>query len=165
MSTTDRQDLIDEVARAVAEFQSATDLVDEAASARLGINRTDQRCLGVLYLHGPLSAGRLAQAGALSPGAMTTALDRLERAGYVRRVRHPGDRRSVLVEMPPQAAALIDELYGPIGDAGRASLARYSDQELALLRDFLRAGRALQAEQATRIRSGGSPPTDTDREV
>ena len=30
---------------------------------------------------------------------MTTALDRIERVGYARRLRHPDDRRGVLVEL------------------------------------------------------------------
>jgi DNA-binding MarR family transcriptional regulator len=38
-------------------------------------------------------------------GAMTTALDRLERAGYALRTRDQADRRRVLVQMTPQAAA------------------------------------------------------------
>jgi hypothetical protein len=67
----------------------------------------------------------------------------------------------VLVELTPEARRLIDELYGPIGRAGEASLARYSDEELAFLRDFLREGRALQVEHAARIRAGGAPPTAT----
>jgi DNA-binding MarR family transcriptional regulator len=105
-----------------------------------------------------MSAGQLAQASGLSPGAATTALDRLEQAGYARRVRDPNDRRSVLIELTPQAQQLIDEIYGPIGKAGQAHLARYTDGELAFLRDFLREGRALQTEHAARLRAGGLPP-------
>ena len=153
MSNENHPELVNQVAREVAEFQNAADLVDEAAAGRLGVNRTDQRCLGLLYGHGPLSAGQLAQASALSPGATTTALDRLERAGYARRVRDPEDRRSVLVELTPEARRLIDEIYGPLGEAGRAHLARYSNEELRFLRDFLREGRALQVEHAARIRA------------
>ena len=93
MTNEKRDKLLGEVSRAIAEFQNAADLVDEAASVRLGINRTDLRCLGLLWGHGRLSAGQLAQQAGLSPGATTTALDRLERAGYARRVRDPDDRR------------------------------------------------------------------------
>src|SRR5947207_14950505 len=103
VSREERAALIAEVACEVAEFQSAADLVDEAAAARLGVNRTDLRCLGLLSVRGPLSAGQLARASGLSPAATTTALDRLERAGYARRVAHPGDRRGVLVELTPVA--------------------------------------------------------------
>src|SRR6185503_10609069 len=128
MSNEIRDELLSEVSREVAEFQSAADRVDEAASERLGINRTDLRCLGLIVVRGPLTAGQLAQASGLSPGATTTALDRLERAAYARRVRDPADRRGILVELTPEARRLIEETYGPIGRAGMARLSRYSDE-------------------------------------
>jgi DNA-binding MarR family transcriptional regulator len=152
MSNHSRKQLIDEVSEAIAEFQSAADLVDEAACKRLGVNRTDLRCLGLLFVRGLMSAGQLAEAGGLSPGAMTTALDRLERAGYARRVRDPEDRRGVLIDITEEARRLIEEIYGPIGRAGIARLERYTDDQLMLLRDFLREGRALQTEYASALR-------------
>jgi DNA-binding MarR family transcriptional regulator len=153
MPNETREDLLAEVSLEIAQFQQAADLVDEAASVRLGINRTDLRCLGLLWAGDRLSAGHLAGAAGLSPGATTAALDRLERAGYARRVRDPADRRGVLVEMTPEAQRLITEIYGPIGQEGQAALARYSAADLRLLRDFLREGRALQAAHAARIRN------------
>jgi len=94
---------------------------------------------------------------------MTAALDRLERLGYVRRVRSSVDRRSVIVELTSTARQLIEEHYGPIGQAGLAHLDHYSDAELVLLRDFLRKGQELQVEHAARIRSSAdSPPSDNN---
>jgi DNA-binding MarR family transcriptional regulator len=154
MSNQLRKQLVEEVSREIAEFQSASDLVDEAASARLGINRTDLRCLGLLFVRGSMSAGQLAQASALSPGAMTTALDRLESAGYARRVRALEDRRGILIEITEEARRRIEEIYAPIGRAGIARLESYTDEQLQLLRDFLREGRALQTEYASALRSG-----------
>ena len=60
----------------------------------------------VLDREGAVPAGRLAQVTGLSTGAMTTALDRLERSGYARRVRDAGDRRRVLVQLTEQAGTL-----------------------------------------------------------
>lgn len=153
MSNNNREELIKDVGREIAEFQSASDLVDEAASEHLGINRTDQRCLGLLFARGPMNAGQLAQASGLSPGATTTAIDRLERAGYARRVRDPEDRRGVLIEMTDEARRLIEEIYGPIGRAGMERLDRYADEQLLFLRDFLIEGRALQEEYAAALRA------------
>jgi DNA-binding MarR family transcriptional regulator len=157
MSNHLREQLVAEVAREIALFQNAADLVDEAASMRLGINRTDLRCLGLLHAHGAMSAGTLAQASGLSPGATTTAIDRLERAGYARRTRSTRDRRGVMVEITHEARRLIDEIYGPIGRAGMERLRKYTDEQLALLRDFLREGQALQVEYAAALRSAGQP--------
>ena len=146
-----RAQLLAEVAHEVAEFQNAVDVVDEAAAARLGINRTDLRVLGALVRHGRMPVGRLARLVGLSPGAMTIAIDRLQRVGYARRLRAPDDRRSVLVEVTPKGRSRSDQIYGPIGREGVASLNCYTDADLQLLRDFLRAARDLQERHATRI--------------
>jgi DNA-binding MarR family transcriptional regulator len=156
MSNQNREDLLDTVSREVAELQTATDQLDEAVAQRLGINRTDLRCLGLLFARGPLSAGQLASASGLSPGAATTALDRLERAGYALRTRGAQDRRSVLVEMTPLARARIEDMYGPVGTEGRQFLERYSDEELRFLSAFLREGRVLQIKHAALVRAQGS---------
>ena len=156
MSNKDRDDLLDAVSRAVAELQTATDQMDEAVAQRLGINRTDLRCLGLLFARSALSAGQLAAASGLTPGAATTALDRLEHAGYALRIRGARDRRSVLVELTPLARQRIEELYGPVGTEGRRFLERYTDEELRFLSAFLRDGLALQVKHATLLRAGAS---------
>ena len=69
------------------------DIADQAVADYLGINRTDARCLDIIGRLGGVSAGRLARESGLSTGAVTTVLDRLERAGYARRTSDPGDRR------------------------------------------------------------------------
>jgi DNA-binding MarR family transcriptional regulator len=153
-----RAQLIAEVAHEVAEFQNAVDVVDEAAATRLGVNRTDLRVLGLLFRQGRTPAGRLARLAGLSPGAMTVALGRLERSGYARRVRAPDDRRSVLVEISAKGRSRSEQVYGPIGRDGVASLDRYTDAELGLLRDFLRAARELQEQHAARIAAHGTRP-------
>ena len=73
--------LLAAVGDAVQAFQDATDEVDDAVSRRLGLNRTDLRCLSVLSRSGTVTASALAEASGLTRGAMTTALDRLEQAG------------------------------------------------------------------------------------
>ncbi len=148
-----------EIGTEVQEFQNATDTVDEAVAELLGLNRTDQRCLGVLFVRGPLTAGQLAEAAALSPGAMTAVLDRLERAGFVRRVREEQDRRRVLVEVTPEARRRAEELYGPIAADGFAAMRRVSTEDLAMILDFLRGARELQDKHAARIRAM-LPPRD-----
>jgi DNA-binding MarR family transcriptional regulator len=89
----------------------------------------------------------------LSTGAVTTVLDRLERAGLARRVTDPADRRRVLAEITPETSRLVEEIYAPLASAGAQELERYSEAELALLRDFLRRGRALQEEHIERVRA------------
>ncbi len=153
-----------EIGTEVQEFQNATDTVDEAVAELLGLNRTDQRCLGVLFVRGPLTAGQLADAAALSPGAMTAVLDRLERAGFVRRVREEEDRRRILVEVTPEARRRAEELYGPIAADGFAAMRRVSTEDLAMILDFVRGARELQDKHAVRIRAM-LPPRDVRTEI
>jgi DNA-binding MarR family transcriptional regulator len=151
-----RSELVHEVMRAVAAFQDATDQVDEAAATRLGLNRTDLRCLGLLTRTGAMAAGRLADAAGLSPGATTTAVDRLIRAGYARRNRDTGDRRRVTVEPTPAAQTAAEEIWGPIGAEAQQRLSRRSIGELTLIRDFLAEGHEMQTRHAERVRTAPS---------
>jgi DNA-binding MarR family transcriptional regulator len=150
---SNRIELMDELTIAIRRFQQAADAMDEAATEAMGINRTDGRCLDVIDVHGsPMTAGELALAADLSPGAVTTVIDRLERAGYARRVPDPRDRRRVLVELTPRARKVTEDLYGPMGEAGAEALAGYSVAELERIRDFLRTGAEIQNAQAARVR-------------
>lgn len=162
---TPREQLIAAVMAEVAAFQDGTDEVDEAAAARLGLNRTDLRCLSILSRTGPLTAGQLATAASLTAGAITTVVDRLTRAGYVQRVRDEQDRRRVTVEVTEEAAARFEEIWGPIGQASYQRLARRSDAELRAIREFLQEGRKLQMEHAAQIRSDATAATSARRGV
>lgn len=141
------EELVDEVRRS----QNATDRFDQAVADALGLNRTDMRCLDVLQREGPISAGRLAEATGLTSGAMTTALDRLERAGYARRVRDQDDRRRVLVEMTSKAAQDAGRFYAEHSALSEHLYRRYTQQQLELLLEFVRAGRLFNEEHAMRV--------------
>jgi DNA-binding MarR family transcriptional regulator len=133
--------------------QRATDKVDELVAELLGVNRTDSRALDILEQHGRMSAGHLALSSGLSSGAVTAVVDRLERAGYARRVPDASDRRRVLIELTDKARELIWELMGrPMREAGRPLIDRYSDAELELLIDFQRRGREMQERHAEWLR-------------
>jgi Transcriptional regulators len=149
-----KQSRIEDVTRAVQELQDATDLIDELAARRLGINRTDLRCLSRLSARGPLTASELAAAAGLTGGATTTAIDRLERAGLAERVRDTADRRRVLVHLTGKARAAIQEIWGPIAADARAELLRFSVADLDLIETFLRRALHNQARHADRLREG-----------
>ena len=86
--------------------QVLTQMLDEAAAQYLGINTTDGRAIDVIDQAGRITAGDLARELRLSTGAVTTIVDRLEKAGYARRVSDPDDRRRVLIETTPKVARL-----------------------------------------------------------
>src|SRR5262249_1738241 len=110
------------------------------------------RCLSVLSQAGALSASALADAAGLTRGAMTTALDRMEGAGYVERVWDQEDRRSGRVEVTAAARKEIDLLYGPLAAEGGRLLQGYTAPELAAVARYLEDGQKLQRAHAQRIR-------------
>lgn len=145
--------LIDEVRRS----QSATDRFDQAVADALGLNRTDMRCLDLLEREGAVSAGRLAEATGLTSGAMTTALDRLEAAGYARRVRDDEDRRRVLVELSPKAQGIAERFYSEHMAQSQRLYERYSASQLELLLGFVREGRQFNEREAAKLEQRNRP--------
>ncbi len=139
--------LIDEIRRS----QEATARFDEAVAEAIGVNRTDMRCLEVVGREGPVTAGRLAEATGLTTGAMTTALDRLERAGLARRTRDTADRRRVLVEMTPKAVGGAARLFGEHIAHAERMYRRLNQAQLELLLEFVRDGRELNEQEAARL--------------
>ena len=84
----------------------------EATLAQYGLTHPDFQVLGTLRLWRSdhrSSPGELAADMELSSGAMTSRLDRLEEAGYARRLRDPEDRRGVVVELTPEGERAWDE--------------------------------------------------------
>ena len=73
-------------------------------AATTGLHPTDVRALWVLAEpDAPRTAGELGVRLDLSSGAATRTVDRLERSGYVERVRDPGDRRRVGLRLTEKA--------------------------------------------------------------
>jgi DNA-binding MarR family transcriptional regulator len=147
-----RDDVLSEVAEELRLSGVTNDIADQVVADYLGLNRTDTRCLDIIERLDGVSAGRLASEAGLSTGAVTTVLDRLERAGYARRVQDPGDRRRVLVELTPAARRELQQLYAPLTDATMRQLEGYTTDEVSLVRDFLRDNRRLNEVHAQRVR-------------
>ena len=152
MSNKLSPELVSALTAANRRYQQGTDALDQAASELLGINRTDARCIDVVLLRGRVTAGDLAHAAGLSPGAATTAIDRLERAGYARRVRDPEGRRRVIVEPTDQMAELAEVVYGPLRASGAALMERFSERQLKAITEFFEGAADIQLERALEVR-------------
>lgn len=148
-SPSTRPELIGQVRAALRRLTTEIDGVDQRAAARFGISRTDLRCIDVLRTAGPLTATRLADAVGLTSGGLSIALERLERAGYVSRSRHPDDRRKVLVQATEAVKPLEREVFGALGKRMAAIIDGYDDRQLALIGDYLeRTSEAIATVQA-----------------
>lgn len=152
-----KSDVIHDVAVQVRLLQRSLDAFEEAAAARLRLNRTDLRALDIVLAGQPLTAGDLTTALNMSPAATTTVIDRLERAGFVVRSRDAANRRRVMVVATDTARAAEKDVYLPIGAAGAEALQRYDTNQLATILDFLRTARRIQDDQTARISTRPDP--------
>jgi DNA-binding MarR family transcriptional regulator len=84
------------------------------------------------------SAGELAKMSDLSSGAMTNRLDQLEKAGLIRRLRDPGDRRGVLVEPTENGKKLWERTIGVQARKEQLIAAALNERERRQLNTLLR---------------------------
>jgi DNA-binding MarR family transcriptional regulator len=111
-----------------------------AVAERAGISSSDMDCMDFLNVEGRMTAGRLAEVTGLTTGAITGVVDRLEKAGLVRRERDATDRRKVFIAVVPENAARIGRFYVPMQQAMNKLWSSYTDAELQLLLRFAREG-------------------------
>jgi DNA-binding MarR family transcriptional regulator len=146
----------DLIAELITEFRSVGNqdsAFDNLAAEHLGLNRTDLHCMNIIENSGGLTAGELAREAGLTTGAVTGVVDRLERAGFARRVPDPDDRRRVKVEVTPKWYARADKIWGPMASDWASRLGgRFSAEELERVIEFLCAANELGQEHLERLR-------------
>jgi DNA-binding MarR family transcriptional regulator len=144
------------VGELISEFRAAGNqdsAFDNLAAERLGLNRTDLHCINIIENSGGLTAGELAAEAGLTTGAVTGVIDRLERAGYARRVPDPADRRRVKLEVTPKFYARADKIWGPVAADWSTRLGgRFTAEELERVIEFLRSTSELSREHLERLR-------------
>ncbi len=137
MDTDERQELVLLLRRLTVEL----DAVGQRFAGLHGLGRTDVRAMVAIMDAArrgeALTAGVLGQAVDLSSASVTALVDRLERAGHVRRVRDADDRRRVALELSESAMVAGAEFFGGLNRDLLAAMADYSDDELAVVRRFL----------------------------
>lgn len=125
-------------------YISSVVLHGQASAAALGLNATDLYALNVLSLAGSLTSGALAGRTGLTTGATTRLIDRLERAGHIRRVPDPADRRRMFIE-PAGPGLDVDEVMAPARRRIAEVLGSFTpDQQAALFAYFRLATDAYQ---------------------
>ena len=130
MSTMDRE-TIDSVIRSLRRVNLQGSFFGQTVAIRFGLSESDVEALELLIDTGAATAGRLSELMGLTTGAVTRVIDRLEQAGYVRRVPDPADRRRVIVEVVPEKIAAVQSTMARSARRAPPRWARYSDAELA----------------------------------
>jgi len=150
-----REALVRQFFEQIQRNSTWTVIFHQALAVSLGLNGTDLKCRGLLDETGPITAGELAELTGLTTAAVTGVIDRLERAGVVRRTKDPRDRRRVVVE-PIDAPARAEEFaagFGPLANSTAALLQEYDDDELALVLGFVKKSTALMRAQTLELRA------------
>lgn len=132
---------------------TAAALYGQSATAALGQNPSDAYALSALELAGPLTTGMLAERIGLSQSATTRLVDRLERAGWVRRGHRAPDRRRVVVEAVPLTPEQEEATFGAARRRMAAVFDRFSTEELRVLYRYFELATPALREATAEIRS------------
>jgi DNA-binding MarR family transcriptional regulator len=100
-----------------------------------------------------VSPGEVANEAALTTGGVTVVVDRLEKAGYLRRVRDPEDRRRVWLEPTQQMWERSEAIWGPLAELWQSRGAKLSRDELAFILEFLADGNEAMSGQIERVKA------------
>lgn len=141
-------ELADGLVEAVRSEQVAHEIADEHVTEFLGINRTDSRCLDIVERRGRMTAGALAEESGLTTGAVTALVDRLERAGYLRRVRDTADRRKVFIELTPLMTSITEKLFYNMEEMFQGMMERLSPRDVETITYFLKASIYINSQRA-----------------
>lgn len=150
-ASADRGRTLAELDRELRLLSTRSVLLSQTIASRLGISPADLETMDLLSIHGPLTAGRLAELTGLTTGAITGVVDRLERAGFVRRERDATDRRRVIVHLISDRARKVGKIFEPLAQAMAELTRHYSDEQLALILDYTRRGNAITLEHIARV--------------
>lgn len=119
----------------------STRLVQAFAMAH-GLQQSDLQALVAIIAADdagqPLTPARLREHIGLSSAGATYVVDRLERAGYVRRCQdHPTNRRLVLLRYTEPGLATVSTFFGPVSASVKLVMDEFDDVELAVIERFL----------------------------
>jgi DNA-binding MarR family transcriptional regulator len=153
------QDTGREIVRLLREAAVGLGVLHTRFAARHALHPTDVRALACLldarHAGTPVTVGHLGSRLGLNSAGTTALIDRLERAGHVRRVPDERDRRRVFLVLEQRAAGMARAVHAPLVDRSAQVLKEYDDRQLDAVRGFLAA--ALEATRSPAPSgSGGS---------
>ena len=113
-------------------------LFNAQVAQETGMSMSESQFIHLLELYGSMTPSELAERSKLTSGTVTGVIDRLEALEFVRRERHPSDRRKVVVVLEPgRVAEQLAPLYAEQAAALEAVIAKFSTSEQATVARFL----------------------------
>ncbi|MDI1463157.1 MarR family transcriptional regulator [Catellatospora sp. KI3] len=150
----DRRRLTAGIKRTLRDLRNQLSILNRQVGGRLELRDVDLDCLDVISRHAPISPSALARQAGLHPATLTGILDRLERAGWIVRDRHPSDRRAVTLRPVTDRGAEIFGLYAGMNASLDQICAGYDEEQLRLIADFLDRANTAGRDAATRLAEG-----------
>jgi DNA-binding MarR family transcriptional regulator len=143
----------EELCAALRRFGLENDRLDAIVARRLGAPPVEFKAMDHLHEAGELTPTQLAERLALTSGAVTAVIDRLERLGWVTRQPHPTDRRSVIVRKAAGIGGEAADVYASFGEEVARAAKRLSPKERAATARFLEEASAAAVRHAQQARS------------
>jgi DNA-binding MarR family transcriptional regulator len=163
--TAKRSRLLDELMLEARRGGSLGTLHNRAAADLAGVNATDWECLDVLDWTGPITAGKLARHVGITSGAVTGAIDRLERRGLVHRRTDLSDRRKVIVELDLSNQSewskrnhKLTACFGALAEEIAAINDEFDEEHLDAVTRWLRLSNEALARSIERMREASATP-------
>ena len=135
--TAERQRLRGLLVELLNTYSTEAQHIGHTFANRNNLHATDMHALlAVMHAenHGePLTPGRLGDAIGLSSGATTALIDRLEKAGHLRRTRESTDRRVVHLRYAEAGMSLAMAFFMPLRPHTDAVMEQFSVDELKVV--------------------------------
>lgn len=155
MTDGERGTVAQRVLEALPDWGHVTTQLNAEVARRMGITLSDIDCLRALDRYGPATATALATHVGLTSGSVSRMIDRLDAAGWVKRVRDPGDRRRVLIELTSEGLERVWTCYARMAACTHEDLAGFTEAELAVVLRFIDLVRGSTGDTLARLRSDG----------
>ncbi len=156
MPRSTRKELVNAIGFAISRWQDAVETFDGTVAEIYVLSAAEHRCLGAIS-HGPQPANLIARETNLTPAAVTSLIDRLEKRGFVSRQPDPDDRRKVMVAADRKTEELVRRCYHPVFEAGAELLEKYTVAEMQFLLGFIEEVETMQKAQTERLRGKAKP--------
>lgn len=132
----DKEMLLTQLIEGLHRYGMRTSIFQQNMAQKMGVVHTDLKTANILNETGPITAGELSKITGLSTGSVTALVDRLEKAGYVRRERDKSDRRRVMIVPIPERHKKIMNHYKSLEVNTKQLCESYLDDELELILKF-----------------------------
>ena len=118
-------------------------LYQHKIAEQLDVYNHDWTTIDMLSETGPITAGELGRRVGLTTGSVTALVDRLESAGYVKRERHPKDRRSIMIVPQYEDKSEVQHAYETLNQHMIEMTNQYTAEQMETIQSFLKATTAI----------------------